>query len=112
MSNLPAHHQLSALLTDLTAALRCAGLWSEKTPSAQALSSPLPFCCDSLAFEQWLQFVFVPRLQHCIAHNHPLPERSAILPMAEETLSSRQGNKHIFTVLACIDDYINSQADT
>ena len=52
-------------------------------PSARALASTEPFCVDTLAFEQWLQWVFLPRMQHLLEQAGELPGRSSITEMAE-----------------------------
>jgi uncharacterized protein YqcC (DUF446 family) len=74
---------LSDLLDQLTAELRRLELWSEQPPAPEALASSAPFCYDTLAFEQWLQWVFIPQLRHMIALQAPLPASCAISPMGE-----------------------------
>ncbi|HBX57897.1 YqcC family protein [Pseudomonas sp. UBA2684] len=64
--------------------LRAQGWWEEQAPSAQALASQEPFCVDSLAFEQWLQWIFLPRMKHMLESNAGLPSVSGIQPMAEQ----------------------------
>ena len=46
---------IAAQLIDLEAALRQLNLWSDESPSQEALSSEQPFAMDSLEFEEWLQ---------------------------------------------------------
>ena len=53
---------IAAQLIDLEAALRQLDLWSDTPPSQEALSSEQPFAMDSLEFEEWLQFIFLPTL--------------------------------------------------
>ena len=43
------------LLAALTTELKSLKLWQIQQPSAAELASSAPFCCDTLAFEQWLQ---------------------------------------------------------
>ncbi|WJW75654.1 YqcC family protein [Thiohalobacter sp. IOR34] len=76
--------QLADLLDRLEAELRRQRLWEANPPSAAALASPLPFCHDTLAFHQWLQWVLIPRLRALLDAGRPLPHDSAIAPMGEE----------------------------
>ncbi|MCF7201817.1 YqcC family protein [Pseudomonas oligotrophica] len=69
--------------------LRMAGLWSDSAPSAQALASCEPFCVDTLAFEQWLQWVLLPRMKAILEGDRPLPQVSGISPMAEVAFVER-----------------------
>jgi len=77
---------IAAQLIDLEAALRQLDLWSATPPSHEALSSEQPFAVDSLEFEEWLQFIFLPTLYEVLESGGSLPERCAIAPMAEETV--------------------------
>ena len=63
--------------------LRVQGWWQEEAPSAEALASPEPFCVDTLAFEQWLQWILLPRMKAIVEADHPLPQASGICAMAE-----------------------------
>ncbi|HER35418.1 MAG TPA: YqcC family protein [Halothiobacillaceae bacterium] len=60
-----------------------AGLWSDTRPSHQALSSPNPFCFDTLAFEEWLQWKFLPQMRELLAQYGTPPENCSMAPLAE-----------------------------
>lgn len=64
--------------------LRVLGWWQAQAPSAEALSSQQPFCVDTLAFEQWLQWIFLPRMKQLLETGAALPSVSGIQPMAEQ----------------------------
>jgi hypothetical protein len=40
--------------------LKVQGWWSADTPSDEMLASTVPFAVDSMSFEQWLQWIFLP----------------------------------------------------
>lgn len=63
--------------------LRVLGWWAAEAPGSEALASQEPFCIDTLAFEQWLQWIFLPRMKHLLESGSPLPEVSGIRAMAE-----------------------------
>jgi len=66
--------------------LRRQGQWEPAPPPPTAFESRLPFCCDSMRFTQWLQWVFIPHTRALAESGGPMPEASGIRPMAEETL--------------------------
>lgn len=68
--------------------LRVQGWWAEQAPSAQALASQQPFCVDTLAFEEWLQWIFLPRMKGLVEQGAALPSVSGIQPMAEQVYGS------------------------
>jgi uncharacterized protein YqcC (DUF446 family) len=74
------------LMTEIEQELRRQGQWEGRAPSPRALASPLPFCCDTLRFTQWLQWVFVPHTRALAESGRPLPSASGVRPMAEEAL--------------------------
>ncbi|MGL6348570.1 MAG: YqcC family protein [Aeromonas sp.] len=79
------HYLLVAgLLGELTAELQSLGRWQAEPPTAEALASTLPFCVDTLSFDQWLQFVLIPRVEQLVMLQAPLPANVAIYPMASE----------------------------
>lgn len=71
-------------LITLEQLLKQCHLWSDTQPSAAAMASHAPFACDTMAFEQWLQFIFIPKMTELVAQEHPLPTTMAIAPMAEQ----------------------------
>jgi len=69
--------------------LRSLGWWAEVSPSDDALASQAPFCVDTLAFEQWLQWIFLPRMKIILENDLELPHASGIRAMAEEAYRER-----------------------
>lgn len=63
--------------------LRQLGWWQSEAPSAEALASQTPFCVDTLAFEQWLQWILLPRMKMLLENDGSLPSVSGIKAMAE-----------------------------
>ena len=83
---------LSTLLVRIENEMKALDLWSRSPPAAEAFQSNEPFCADTMAFTDWLQWVFVSRFRVLIDNDHPLPEKSAIQPMAEEMFKSLAQN--------------------
>lgn len=88
------------LLNELTLELKALNLWQAEAPSSIALSSSSPFCCDTLAFEQWLQFVFIVKISQMIKLGQTLPNKISLTPMAEESFKhlSAQAKPLIVTI--------------
>ncbi|MEK8081454.1 YqcC family protein [Pseudomonas sp. XK-1] len=73
--------------------LRVQGWWEMQPPSVEALASQEPFCVDTLAFEQWLQWIFLPRMKQLLEAGAALPSVSGIQPMAEQVYGGGQALK-------------------
>ncbi|WP_288053290.1 YqcC family protein [Methylobacter sp.] len=76
--------RIAELLFDVEVQLRRLNYWQVTVPSIEALSSGLPFSCDTLTFPQWLQFIFLPKMHNLIECSAPLPTACAITPYAKE----------------------------
>jgi len=101
---------LSVSLDRLEEALRFLELWSQDSPSPEALQSSEPFCVDTLSFSQWLQFVFVVRMRKIVKDRMALPGACAIAPMAEESLNYLGPSKAVLlSILVDIDHAVLSR---
>ena len=92
---------VAVLLIDIEAELRRLHWWASLPPAPEALASTAPFCSDTLVLEQWLQFVFIPRMRHLIESDQALPGDCGIAPLvwAEQ---SRQA-KTLIALLTAVD---------
>ena len=79
---------VKTLLNELEAELKQQQLWCAMPPDAAAMASTAPFCCDTMALEQWLQFIFLPRMQALLDARSALPAKICLLPMAEHAFNA------------------------
>jgi len=87
--NSPMHdipNRIADVLLEVEAILRSSGRWDRCQPPAGALLSSQPFCIDTLSFEQWLQWIFLPRMKQILEYKKPLPVKSGIFVYAQEQL--------------------------
>lgn len=75
---------VAGLLGELTAELQRLERWQAEHPADDALASTLPFCVDTLSFDQWLQFVLIPRMEQLVMLQAQLPTSVSLYPMASE----------------------------
>ena len=101
------HRQLASLLLDVEKELRAMQLWDQQIPPAQALASSEPFAIDQLSFNQWLQFIFLPKMAEIVETASALPESCSVAPMAEEFYRAEQVDAiSLIRHLAAIDALI------
>lgn len=92
------------LLNELEAELRQQQLWRASPPDIAAMASTVPFCYDTLALEQWLQFIFLPRMQALLDAQSALPQNVRILPVAELAFSQHAPQLDaLLDIIRCID---------
>lgn len=80
--------ELLDILDALEREMRRLGFWENRAPSPSAFASCTPFFADTMAFHEWLQWVFIARFRELIEGGHELPEYCDVAPMAEEALSA------------------------
>lgn len=61
-------------------------LWQAQPPAAEAFLSEQPFALDRMSPTEWLQWIFIPRMQALIDNQSPLPSKIFISPYLEEAL--------------------------
>ncbi|MCL2916969.1 YqcC family protein [Shewanella litorisediminis] len=101
--------QLLSLLDELEYALKSAALWRDKMPSTEALASQAPFGCDLMAFDEWLQFIFLPRFRALLEAKQPLPSAMCLLPMAQHVWGADTDKESLLTAIANLDDAVNGK---
>jgi uncharacterized protein YqcC (DUF446 family) len=79
-------NRIADVLLRVEATLRIHDRWNPQQPPPGALDSTQPFCIDTLRFEQWLQWILLPRMKAILEDNKPLPRKSAIFSYAEHCL--------------------------
>lgn len=105
------HQRTQQLLNELKCQLQVADMWSLRRPSDSELTSDAPFACDTLLFEQWLQFIFIEKMQDILDNDLSLPDTMCLLPMAQESFKQRNNCKPILIILEKIDSlYSNEQS--
>lgn len=101
-------HELNGILNRLEKAMRDIGCWQGMPVEPSALMSEQPFCVDTLSFEQWLQFLLIPRLMALIDGQLPLPTSSGILEMATLYYKNRSDADTVLSTIQEIDMALGS----
>ena len=106
-------NRIADVLLEVEASLRIHGKWDESKPKANDLESTTPFCMDTLRFEQWLQWIFLPAMKESIEKIKPLPLQSAIFEYAEECLHKNDpSTEQLLKQLKRFDNLISMQTGT
>ncbi|MBZ9612852.1 YqcC family protein [Rheinheimera maricola] len=99
------------LLDELTAELKQQQLWSALPADPIAMQSSLPFCYDTMPLQQWLQYIFLPRMQALLEAQLALPSQISVLPMAEQAFATSGGRLgKLLNIIASIDSVLSEQA--
>jgi uncharacterized protein YqcC (DUF446 family) len=104
-------NRIADVLLEVEAALRTNGKWDRQRPPESALVSTQPFCIDTLRFEQWLQWIFLPRMKHILEQRRPLPGKSGIFVYAHGYLRKNDPpTRNLLELIKRFDDLIAIQS--
>lgn len=82
--------------------------WQGIAPDAAAFSSDQPFCLDTLTPYEWLQWIFIPRMQALLDSNGVLPQAFAITPYYEVALHpGHPAREEVLELLQEMDAWFN-----
>lgn len=101
-------YDVADLLLAMEQEMRRIDLWETEAPSDAALSSLAPFCHDTLHFHQWLQWVFLPKMQMIVEADEGWPSTSDIFPLAEYSFQKlEQDTVPLLALIQQFDNLIN-----
>ncbi|MFT2091617.1 YqcC family protein [Paraglaciecola sp. 2405UD69-4] len=98
------YSEVEILLKKLKKQMLISDLWSDVSPSEAALGSQLPFACDHMPFENWLQFIFIPKMMAIVISKNELPVNLSLMPIAEQSFVGRASISNVLEALAEIDN--------
>ena len=105
-------NRIADILLEVEANLRINGKWDEASPDSNALASKQPFCMDTLAFERWLQWIFLPRMKSTLEETKLLPTQSSIFIYAQECLNENDPSTgSLLKLIKTFDELIHIQSD-
>jgi uncharacterized protein YqcC (DUF446 family) len=100
---------LLAVVDGLEVELRRMQLWDSEPPSERKLASSQPFCIDTLAFPQWLQWLLIPKMRSVLAGECPMPTQSAIYPLAVDCFEHLEDPCALLTLIERFDQLIRDE---
>ncbi len=93
-------------LDTLKSTLQQLSLWEEHSPNADMLASSQPFALDTLTPTQWLQWVFIPKMDALIRSEQAIPTGFEISPYFEQAMVNDEGQHQLLVVLKQIDEIV------
>ncbi len=74
--------EVRSRLADVVSAMKAAGIWDTARPPDEAFTDMGAFGMHTMAFEQWLRWVFVPSGEQRLADGGPWPDHSQVAVQA------------------------------
>ncbi|KII76832.1 YqcC family protein [Vibrio renipiscarius] len=97
---------LIALLDELELQMHSLGCWQSEAPSAEALASTEPFAIDTLEPQQWLQWIFLPKIRAMINAQQSVPSGFSMVGYFEQSWQQQAQYAALLTVIRRIDQEV------
>jgi uncharacterized protein YqcC (DUF446 family) len=93
-------------LSEIEAEMRRVGLWQDEPLPREAYDYTLAFARDTMAFHQWLQFVFIPQVIEMVENYAELPKKSEVAITASQALEGWDKGDRLVELLREFDELL------
>lgn len=76
------YEKAASQIAAIEAEMQRVGLWQQEPLDPEQYEFSAAFGADTMAFEQWLQFIFIPRVQQIIESQGQFPSSSMVAAYA------------------------------
>lgn len=98
------YEEVRARLDAVIEAMKHAGVWDVEEPSGAAYGDMGPFGMNTMAFVQWLRWVFVPNVEALIEKQGPWPRSSSVSVQAAREGDTDPAVDSLVDALSRFDD--------
>lgn len=95
----PSYEIVAGKIEEIEQELKRMGAWQEEPLPPEAYRFRQPYAMDTMAFEQWLQFVLIPRVRQIIETRGELPPESGLATHAVREFDGRDDTERLYTLL-------------
>ncbi|MCM3874699.1 MAG: YqcC family protein [Pyrinomonadaceae bacterium] len=97
------HSQVAKAISEVEAEMKDIGYWAVEPLPPEAYDFQEAFAMDTMAFSQWLQFVFVPRVKQIIEDKAEFPSSSMVAVQAIREFDGDNQADHLVELLSEFD---------
>lgn len=103
--------QIQQHLDQLQQVMQEMALWQTVPPTEEAFLSQQPFAIDYLSANEWLQWIFIPRMRALCESYQPLPRKIAVTPYVEEALKETRSLTQLLYPIKQIESLLQGQSE-
>ena len=101
----------SAKANEIETELKLLHRWTMGPLPAEKFENMGAFGCNTLSFEQWLQFVLIPRIRAIVQEKDTFPQGSMLGPYAIRVFDGDLEAAHLHNLLYELDEIVNRDKD-
>ena len=103
---MPDKEVVKARIEEIETEMRRIGMWQPQPLPPKAYDFHRAFAMDTMAFSQWLQFVFVPRVHQIIDSDEQFPQSSSVAAQAVREFDGDDSAHELCRLLSQFDRLI------
>jgi uncharacterized protein YqcC (DUF446 family) len=100
------HERIKEKLAEIETEMRRVGLWQDEPLPKEAYGYTLAFARDTMAFHQWLQFVFIPQVIEMVENYAELPKKSEVAITASQAFAGWEKGDRLVELLRQFDELL------
>lgn len=98
------YQDVQTKLDEIVAEMKQIGLWQDEPLEPEKYDFRSAFAMDTMAFSQWLQFIFVPRVEQILVSQSTFPTRSQVGVQAIREFDGIPEATHLVALLCAFDE--------
>src|SRR5262249_23452021 len=99
----PDYGTVAAKLDEIEQEMKVVGLWQEEPLAPEKYNFTRAFAMDTMSYDQWLQFVFLPRVRDIISTKGKFPASSSVGAQAVREFDAYPNAGGLITLLSEFD---------
>ena len=100
---MPTHEKVAAAADAIETEMKRIGAWDVPAPTAERMKFKAGFGSDTMAFEQWLKHVFLPRVRDLVRSRGEFPTTSMVGTQAIREFDGRDEAADLVSLLCEFD---------
>ena len=100
------YEEVARRVDAIEAELRRLGWWRDEPLPPEMYNFTQAFAMDTMPFQHWLQFIFIPRVRDIIASEGDFPRSSQVGAQAVREFDGVYEAEGLISLLSEFDDYI------
>lgn len=105
---MPEYEEVGRRVDAIEVEMRRLGWWRDEPLPAEMYDFTQAFAMDTMPFQYWLQFIFIPRVRDIIASEGDFPGSSQVGAQAVREFDGVYEAESLVGLLSEFDDYIVS----
>lgn len=101
----PDHSLVEAHINEIEMEMKRIGFWQSQPLEPEKYNFSRAFAMDTMSFDQWLQFIFIPRVRSIIASRGTFPASSSVGAQAVREFDGSDTQIRLSTCFANLTGY-------